>query len=150
VRVYLKDAPLPAQYSVSISVANLTACVGVVWDVDTLAGSSFYMSLTEPQSPACSGSYSYYGCTIQPDLTCLQNTVGRGGGSLGTGSHTITVRVDGATMSLMLDGTSLGTLTESTRPVLNGYDFGVGNSATTQQSGAATPSADFSDFSIQS
>jgi hypothetical protein len=135
----LRGAPLPARYTIRLSVVNITPCTAAIWHVATETQSGFDLRLNGPAAPTCGG--------LGYDLeTTLPSGAGRGVGysyPVQTDIHTVVLQVDGTQVQLVLDGVLLDAFTEVAPPVWSVVQFGVSTT------GGNTPgTADFSNFII--
>jgi hypothetical protein len=140
VSMSLRGAPLPARYTISLSVANISPCTSAIWQVATATQSGFALRLNAPAAATCGGGLDYI----------LETTYPSGAGAergtsypVQTTSHTIVFRVDGAQVQLLLDGVLLDSFKDVAPPAWGDVQLGV-----SQTGGNAPASADFSNFAI--
>jgi hypothetical protein len=135
----LRGAPLPARYTISLSVSGITPCTAAIWHVATETQSGFDLRLNGPAAATCGG--------LGYDLeTTYPSGAGSGGGTsypVQTVSHTVVLRVEGAQVQLLLDGVHLESFEDVAPPVWSVVQLGV-----SQTGGNAPASADFSNFTI--
>jgi hypothetical protein len=135
----LRGAPLPARYTIGLSVANITPCTAAIWQVATATQSGFALRLNGPAAATC-GEPGYILETTYP------SGAGAGRGTsypVQTTSHAIAIHVDGRQVQLVLDGVLLDAFTEVAPPVWSVVELGV-----SETGGNAPASADFANFAI--
>jgi hypothetical protein len=136
----LRGAPLPARYTISLSVANITPCASAIVHVATATQSWFDLRLNGPAEATCSGT-GYFLETTYPS--------GAGAGwsnpyPVKTSSHTIVIHVDGTQVQLALDGVLLNSFTDVAPPPV----WDVVQLSVSQLGGSGPTFADFSNFKI--